>query len=65
MWQERRQNLPCVPLVIVARRFDERDGLGQRSPATGQYAINEMLVGGRKAGCCNAGHVHRPTWMLL
>jgi hypothetical protein len=49
VWQQRRQHLSGAPLVIAVRRFDEGDGLGQRPSATGQDAVDEMLVGSRQA----------------
>ena len=32
-------------LVIGTRRFDQRDGLGQRTTLTSQHAIDQRLVG--------------------
>jgi len=56
MRQQRREHVACASLVVTMGRLDEGDGFRQRPSATGENAINEMLVGSRKtAGSCT-GH---------
>lgn len=60
MRQQRREHVACASLVVTMGRLDEGDGFRQRPSATGENAINEMLVGSRKtAGSCT-GHNHFP-----